>query len=89
MNIINNDQSTTAARPTLTFGPAAHNDPQIALGVHVSPELVSLLETMYPDRMPEPDISDRDLLLRMGHLQVVRLLRQAMEAAHQADMPLR
>jgi hypothetical protein len=62
------------------------HDHHVALGVHVTPELVAALEALYPDRMPEQWTSERDLVIRIGQLQVVRLLRQAMEAAREAGI---
>jgi hypothetical protein len=64
----------------------APHDHLITLGAHITPQLVSALEAVFPDRMPDQVISERDLAIRIGNLQVVRLLRQAMEAAHEAGI---
>jgi hypothetical protein len=72
----------------MTFGPRTPppHDPHLSLGCHVTPELVAALEALYPDRFPAEWNTERDLLIGAGQLQVVRLLRQSMEAAREAGI---
>ena len=43
----------------------------------LTPELLTWLETHFPDRMVDPDTADRDVWLKCGQVSVVRFLRRA------------
>lgn len=45
-------------------------------------ELLTWLERVYPDKAPEPDLSDRDIWIKVGQVQVVRNLRRHYEKAN-------
>lgn len=43
-------------------------------------ELVEWLESLYPDRAPDPRDSDREVWIKRGHVEVTRKLRQVYES---------
>ena len=45
----------------------------------INPLLIKELERRFPDRCPDPAMTDREVWMAVGAAQVVRVLRQAME----------
>lgn len=45
----------------------------------LTPELLTWLEAYFPDRMVDPDATDRQVWLKCGQVSVVRFLRNSYE----------
>lgn len=45
----------------------------------ITDELIDYLDRIYPDVCPEPSISDRELGMRMGAIQLIRGLKRVRE----------
>lgn len=45
----------------------------------LTPELLTWLEAHFPDRMVDPDTSDRHVWVKSGQVSVVRFLKQTYE----------
>ena len=49
-------------------------------------KLLQWLESEFPDRMPDPSFSDREILIKMGEVRVVRFIRARLEAQEEIEM---
>lgn len=45
----------------------------------LSEATVAALEKLYPDRVPDPHMTEREIWMHVGKVQVVRMLRQEIE----------
>ena len=43
---------------------------------HIPLDLLEALEKRFPDCIPDPNLVDRDIWIRVGHVLVVRFLRE-------------
>ncbi|OHB39596.1 MAG: hypothetical protein A2882_16310 [Phenylobacterium sp. RIFCSPHIGHO2_01_FULL_70_10] len=50
---------------------------------HVTEALVKDLEARFPDRCPDPKMSDREVWMAVGAVKVVRYLRSVLEDRQQ------
>lgn len=55
---------------------------------YVPPELVQKLATLFPNRCPEPTMSDREIWMAAGAAQVVALLQRHLNDQSPHDAPL-
>lgn len=46
---------------------------------HIPEDLVEYLEATYPDQVPTPDDLDRMIWMKVGQVELVRMLRMHME----------
>lgn len=51
------------------------------LAVHLSEELLKVLDEMYPERCPQIQHSEREIWLRAGQRSVVNTLRSVLQEA--------
>lgn len=43
---------------------------------HITLELIEYLEGLYPDRVPDPAVTDREVWCSVGSVRVIRKLKQ-------------
>lgn len=54
--------------------------------ITVSEDLLKYLEDVFPDRLPSKKISDRELWILIGRVEVVRFLRTLKQREEEGDV---